>query len=163
MRAAVVNNCSILDHPLIDTLSWVADVLQDAREPWWIMSSAAAALHGAQSISVGDVDVLLGLSDAEHLVARLGIVPEAPSEHPRFRSTLFARWIATPLAVEFMAGFRVRDRDGVWRAVEPLTRETVQTGTKLVFVPGLIDLRGLFERFGRSKDLERLRLLGRIV
>lgn len=150
---------AVLAQSLIDTLSWVADVLQDAREPWWIMSSAAAAIHGAYPISVGDVDVLLGLSDAGHLVARLGIGPEPPSEHPRFRSAL-DRDAAT---CRVHGVFRVRDRDGAWRTVEPVTRELVQIGTGSVFVPALTELRGMFERFGRSKDMERLRLLDQIT
>jgi hypothetical protein len=46
-----------------ETLARVADALAGARHPWWIIGSAAVALHGAD-VTVGDVDVLLGEEDA---------------------------------------------------------------------------------------------------
>ncbi len=61
-----------------------------------------------------------------------------------------------------MAGFKVRDRDGVWRAVKPVTREAVPIDTVAVFVPEVSELRRMFERFDRNKDMERLTLLDRI-
>ncbi|WP_375270871.1 hypothetical protein [Sphingomonas sp.] len=151
-----------LPEPLITTIAAAAAVLEDAREPWWIISGAAAAIHGAYPISVADVDVLLSVGDAERLFFRLGIALAPPSDHPRFRSALFGRWTATPLVVEFMARFRLRDCDGIWRAIEPATRRSVRVGSAQVFVPALIELRSMFERFRRAKDMARVDLLDRI-
>jgi hypothetical protein len=51
-----------------ETLARVADALAEARQPWWIIGSAAVALHGAD-VTVGDVDVLLGEADARGAAA----------------------------------------------------------------------------------------------
>eukprot|EP01042_Synura_sphagnicola_P034499 gene34499-44255_t len=52
-----------LPAPLIETLASVAAIMETAQEPWWIIASAAAALHGAKPITVADVDVLLSVED----------------------------------------------------------------------------------------------------
>ncbi|SFP36720.1 hypothetical protein SAMN04488241_101186 [Sphingomonas rubra] len=77
-----------------------------AREPWWVIGSAAVVLHGGTT-AVGDVDILLSVADAGLIAAALGIVVGPGGEHPLFRSTLFFVWNGTPLTVEFMAGFAV--------------------------------------------------------
>jgi hypothetical protein len=151
-----------LPDPLAQTIVATASALVDAHDPWWIISSAAAALHGAQPITVGDVDVILSPYDATRLFARLGIAPLPPSDHPRFRSGVFGRWTVPPLVVEFMAGFDLRDADGVWRRVAPQTREARSIGAATVFVPGRDELRAMFERFGRTKDQARIALLDQI-
>lgn len=151
-----------LPEPLSDTIAAVAAVLADARDPWWILSGAAAALYGARPITVSDVDVMLSVRDAERLFARIGIVQEPPSGHPRFRSERFGRWTAPPLVVEFMAGFLLRDRDGAWRPMQPDTRRLLRVGAAIVFVPEMPELRAMFARIGRPKDQVRIALLDRL-
>ena len=151
-----------LPEPLAKTIGAVALVLRDAGDPWWIISSAAAALHGAQPITVADVDVILSQDDATRVFPQLGIAPLPPSDHPRFRSAVFGRWLVPPLAVEFMAGFELRDADGLWRPVVPQTREAVSLGQTTVFVPARAELRAMFARFGRAKDHARIALLDQI-
>ena len=139
------------------TLVHVADALSDARAPWWIIGSAAMALHGVDPGEVADVDVLMGAADARALIGRLGL-ENAPRPDKMFRSEVFARWEEPPLAVDFMGDFAVRQGAG-WSAVEPVTRQHVPVGSNSVAVPALIELRHLFERFGREKDRARIRLL----
>ena len=139
------------------TLVQVADVLSDARGPWWIVGSAAMALHGIDPGEIGDVDVLMDAGDARALLPRLGL-ENAPRPDKMFRSEVFGRWEAPPLAVDFMGDFAVRQGAG-WSAVEPVTRQHVSVGSTSVAVPALIELRHLFERFGREKDRARIRLL----
>ncbi|WP_019515732.1 hypothetical protein [Sphingomonas sp. Mn802worker] len=148
---------------LTRTIVAAAVLLEETRDPWWIISSAAAAIHGARPITVGDVDILLSRADAEKLFSRSGIVPDAASDHPRFRSDLFGRWTETPLTIEFMADFRLRDSDGRWRRVQPRTRVVIRVNRAIVYVPSCAELRIMFERFGRSKDLERINLLDRLA
>lgn len=145
------------------TIAAAAAMLEHTCDPWWIIASAAAAIHGAHPITVADVDILLSLADARRLFPRLGIVPATPPAHPRFQSDLFGRWTAAPLVVEFMAGFRLRSRNGSWRAVQPKTRVPVRVDHSVVFVPTLPELRDMFERFGRPKDLARIDLLDRLA
>jgi hypothetical protein len=143
---------------LIETLGSVAVIMADAREPWWIIASAAAALHGARPISVADVDVLLSVEDINRILPMLGIEPYRGPSNPLFRSEVLAKWPAPPVPVDFMAGFEHRVGD-IWHPVWPVTRQAITIGTATVYVPERDELRRLIAGFGRPKDLERAQLL----
>lgn len=128
--------------------------MTDAGAEWWIIGSAAVALHGVDPGPIGDVDVLLGPADARRLIPTLGVETSPGRPDERFRSTIFARWTAPPLPVEFMAGLELRE-DGRWHAVLPRTR--IALGG--VFAPDRADLIAILHRFGRDKDLRRAALL----
>jgi hypothetical protein len=132
--------------------------MQSAQRPWWIIGSAAAALHGASPITVADVDVLLSVADARRTLPTLGLKPVSGNGSSQFRSEVFATWYGHPLPVEFMAGFYVC-AEGRWAPVVLKTREAITIQGAEVFVPGRRELLGLFASFGRPKDLERGRLL----
>jgi hypothetical protein len=129
-----------------------------ARDPWWIIASAACVLHGAGPLEVGDVDVLLTLEDARHILPTLGLAVRPGPEHPRFRSEVLGTWRGPPLPVDFLAGFSVHAAER-WRAIAPATREAIDIGGATVYVPARDELRRIIECFGRPKDLERARLL----
>lgn len=131
----------------------VAAAMTGAQEPWWIIGSAAVALHGAE-VTVADVDVLLHEDDARAVLPALGIVAAAGEGTVLFRSVVFGQWIAPPLTVEFMAGFRFRATDG-WQAVAPVTRERVTVDGHALFVPARAELAAMLRGFGREKDLVR--------
>lgn len=71
--------------------------------------------------------------------------------------------VAAPLTGEFMAGFRLRDPDGAWRAVQPQTRLPMRVGGATLFIPALHELRDMFKRFGRQKDCARVDLIDRLL
>ncbi|MEF2073934.1 hypothetical protein [Consotaella aegiceratis] len=147
-----------LSPDLIKTLTMAAEVIAPARDDWWIISSAAVALHGVKAIQVGDVDVLMSLRDATALLRRLGTPPEDDGGNERFRSNAHGRWRQPPLALDVMAGLQVRFR-GEWRDVAPRSRLAVTIGGHRLFVPERTELADLLLLFGRPKDLERHRLL----
>ena len=132
--------------------------MTEAQDNWWIISSAAVALHSRLPIDVGDIDVLLSPADARRLFPRLGIAPLPEPGNALFRSEIFGRWDAPPLTVEFMAGFEYC-RDGKWTQVAPPSRERIELDDVVLFLPGRQDLRRLLLAFGRTKDLERAALL----
>jgi hypothetical protein len=138
-------------------LARVGDLMTAARAPWWVIGSAAVALHGGET-DVGDVDVLLSVHDAAAIAARLGLTATMGSAHPLFRSERFFAWTEPPVAVEFMAGFAVRDARG-WSPVEPVTRDRMAVGAHAIFVPARDELRAMLRRFGRPKDRARAALL----
>ncbi len=140
------------------TLATVARAFVGSDDPWWIISSAAVALHGAGPIEARDVDVLASLRDVRRFLAAQGIKATKGSEHPLFRSELFGVWRAAPLAVEIMAGFQVY-QDGRWTGVQPLTREVVELDGQCLFIPGRAELASMLRSFGRPKDLDRAALL----
>lgn len=143
-----------LPPPLRETLDAVAMAMAGAHRPWWIITSAAVALHGIDPGPVGDVDILLDVADARQILATLGVVPEAKPPHADFRSTLFGTWHAPPLPVEFMAGFHHREASQ-WVAVHPATRVRIDMTGGAVFVPDRAELERMLRRFGRPKDIVR--------
>lgn len=147
-----------MDDALKTTLVALADVLGTAQDPWWVIGSAALALHGVPDITVRDIDVMLSLDDAIKLSCHLGLSsgPGAPDE--RFRSDLFATWSAQPLSVEFMAGFACRE-GAEWRAVALRSRQPFNIGPSRIYAPDRAELAALLRWFGRPKDLARVELL----
>lgn len=148
----------MLSPELSRTLAMTIDALQGARDPWWIISSAAVALHGVGPIVVGDVDVLVSVADAERVMDALGVAPSVDTESSMFRSTVFGRWTAPPLVVEIMADFHVATGDG-WVPVAPGTRVPIVVEGRVAYVPDREELGAMLRLFGRPKDLARARLL----
>jgi hypothetical protein len=148
----------MLSANLRQTLVMTADALEGAQDPWWVVSSAAVALHGVTPVEVGDVDVLMSVVDAQRAMDQLGVVPIEDGASALFRSTLFARWEMPPLVVEIMAGFHVATSSG-WTKVLPRTRVPIFVDERVVYVPDRAELAEMLRLFGRPKDLERVRLL----
>ncbi|KQM56621.1 hypothetical protein ASE69_03075 [Sphingomonas sp. Leaf208] len=148
----------MLSADLCQTLVMTADAMRDARYPWWVISSAAVALHGVTPVEVGDVDVLMSVADAQRAMDRLGVVPIEDGASALFRSMLFGRWETPPLVVEIMAGFHVATSAG-WAEVLPRTRVPIFVDERVVYVPDRAELAEMLRLFGRPKDLERVRLL----
>lgn len=148
-----------LPPPLRETLVGVAALMDAAaRRPWWIIASAAVALHGADAGAVHDVDLLVDPADAERLLARPDFVRRPSGGDARFRSAIFGRWATLPVPVELMAGFEVATPQG-WQPVAPTTRIAVALGGATLYVPGRVELAAQFALFGRAKDRARLAAL----
>ncbi len=143
---------------LRETLVMMAEATREARDPWWVIASAAVALHGVGPVEVGDVDLVMSVGDARRVMEALGIAPIEDGASPLFRSTLFGRWETPPLVVEIMAGFHVATAAG-WTEVLPRTRVPIFVEGCAVYVPERAELAGMLRLFGRPKDLERVRLL----
>ena len=150
-----------LRHDLRATLIGLAAVMADARDPWWIIASAAMALHGAP-VEVGDVDLLASERDARTLLARLDIANASAPGTDRFRSAIFARCDALPVPVEIMADFHVRGPDG-WQPLAPRSRVMIAVEDARLPVPSVAELIDHCRCFGRPKDAERAALLQRLA
>jgi hypothetical protein len=153
----VTARAPILPDGLTATLGRLTAPAAAIAGPWWIVGSAAAALHGA-AVEIADVDLLATREAAAELLRTLGLsaAPGGPSE--RFRSEVFGRWEAGPLAVEVTGGFHVRTVEG-WREFVPKNRALVSAAGAswpVPTVPGLIEMGRLF---GRPKDLARVAAL----
>lgn len=140
------------------SLSAIGKLMTAANEPWWVISSAAVALHGADAGQVADVDVLLGAADARRILPAIGIEPRPGPPHPAFRSGIFGIWTEAALPIEFMADFQHRS-SGSWLTVRPSTRRPAQIGQTMVFIPEKAELEAMLVAFGRPKDLQRARSL----
>jgi hypothetical protein len=135
----------------------VADAAREARDRWWVIGSAAMALHGA-AVQVGDIDLLMSRADAARLLELHGRVPMAGSKHDKFRSEVFGRLELSGYTVEVMGGFHVHD-GAEWREVRPQSRIALRVGSAELFVPSVAELIEMCRLFGRAKDAERERLL----
>lgn len=151
-----------LSGDLHESLLRVADAMRAAGDPWWVIASAAMALHGAHPIEVADIDLLTSERDAERLIAALGIAPEPPGGTPLFRSALFARWTDPPVPVEIMAGFQVHTPQG-WHSVRPATRIAHMLGGRALFIPSAEEVLDHCRLFDRPKDRERAALMQRLI
>ncbi len=143
-----------IDPSLAASLKAIGALMNAAVDPWWIITSAAVALHGADAGRVADVDVMLSVRDAASLLPTIGVGCRSGSGHADFRSAIFGTWTVPPLPVEFMADFRHRVGTD-WLPVELITRERMELEGEIVFVPGRAELCELLRRFGRPKDIER--------
>jgi len=144
--------------PLSASLNAIGNVMAEAHDPWWIIASAAVALHGADPGHVADVDVLLSIADARRILPAIGIELRPGSAHVAFRSSIFGSWTGTALPVEFMADF-YRRSDEAWLLIRPVTRQLVEVEGVAVFIPEKMELQAMLTAFGRPKDMERARSL----
>ena len=142
------------DPDLVATLSVLAQVMERANDDWWIIGSAAVALHGGDPGTVADVDVIVSRRDLDALYAALPLTNTPETGKAMFVSERFGRWSEPPLDVEFMAGLEVLT-DGKWQAAEPQTHVAVQSGTVTLYLPDKEDLVAILTLFGRDKDLRR--------
>ena len=143
---------------LRETLRIVGQTMRDAQDDWWVIASAAAALHGVEQPDAGDVDVLASDRDVAAVLERLGVTPTPPSAHPLFRSRVLGQWSDAPLMIEFMSGFEYRSEDG-WHPMTPKTRSEIVVEGVSVFVPSPTELAAILTAIGRPKDLIRARRL----
>jgi hypothetical protein len=143
---------------LSETLDLIAHDLRAQSEPWWLIGSAAMVLHGVTLTAIDDVDILTTPAGARVLAERWGVEPTTPGASEKFDSEVFFQRSDTPLAVEVMAGFRVRAA-GRWIAVLPKTREALAWPGGPWFAPSRAELLDMLALFGRAQDRERAELL----
>ena len=144
------------------SLSAIGSVMAEAHDPWWIIASAAVALHGADPGHVSDVDVLLSVADARRILPAIGIEPRPKSAHAAFRSSIFGTWTGTTLPVEFMADFHRRSGEE-WLPVQLATRLSVEVEGVVVFIPERAELQAMLAAFGRPKDIQRAQSLAAVA
>jgi len=140
------------------TLELIADDLRGLTEDWWLIGSAAMVLMGVDLPAIDDVDILTTPAGARALAVRWGLEPTTPGPSERFDSEVFFQRSDTPLAVEVMAGFRVKTTAG-WVPVLPKTRVAMAGPGKPWFAPSRDELLDMLALFGRAQDLERAALL----
>lgn len=148
-----------MTHRLENSLRAIATVTAGSADPWWIIGSAAVALHGAPIADVADIDLLMSVADAEAALRSLALQPKPGNPDALFRSVVFGIWHDPPLPIEIMAGLEVAG-DGGWHPVQPESRVAVQLGSETLYVPDRDELGSILIRFGRTKDRARARLLG---
>jgi hypothetical protein len=139
----------------------VANRLEGTGAPWWIIGSAAVALHGAQT-DVADLDLLTEEPAAAAVLREAGIPARPGDGSDLFRSAVFGRIEGGPLPIEVMGGLAVRGSHG-WEPLRLTTRQAVCIGGARAWVPDRWELIALLRRFGRDKDLARAALLEALV
>ena len=149
----------VMSAPLVTTLKMLADAATGAADPWWIIGSAAVALHGGDVSDARDVDLLMSERDAEAFLRSVGVDWSKGAPSDRFHSPVFGVWHEPPLPVEAFGGFQLATGDA-WREVRFSSRDAIAVGGATLYVPSVAELRDLLHSFGRTKDLKRASLLG---
>lgn len=143
---------------LAETLERIAPDLHGLTEDWWLIGSAAMVLMGVDLPAIDDVDIVTTPAGARALAARWGLAPTTPEPSGQFASAVFFQRSDTPLAVEVMAGFRVKTAAG-WVPVAPKTRVGLAGPGGRWFAPSRDEFLEILVLFGRAQDLERAALL----
>ena len=138
----------------ISSLEELARTMKAAQDPWWIIGSAAVALHGGDPGAIADIDVIVSRRDLDALYERLPLTATPDNSKDFFLSERFGRWTQPALEIEFMASLSVQV-EGVWHKVEPRTREVIEVGGQALPVPSRAELAAILTLFGREKDLRR--------
>ena len=144
-----------------DALGDVAEALASARDPWWIIGSAAVALHGEDPGTVNDIDVIISPRDFDRLEAARILKPVKHRTRDHFNSEKFGRSRVGEYEVEYFADLRVL-ADGEWHLVEFDEAEIVDCQGVELRVPARAELIDLLQLFGREKDLRRAACLRKI-
>ncbi|MCJ7422013.1 hypothetical protein [Sphingomicrobium astaxanthinifaciens] len=132
----------------------LAAAMEEAREPWWVIGSAALVLHGIDPGGIEDIDLLCSKRDGERLLARWGLA-HADRPHARYRSCPYARWCGVSPPIEIMGGLE-RCVEGAWTPLRFATRVAVERAGVTLYTPALEEQAALLRWFGRDKDLGRL-------
>ncbi len=148
------NGAANLSADLRATLNRAVELMEHARDPWFIIGSAAAALAGLAGEPVADVDILAGSSDLERVAQRLGMPHRRPDPSERFRSDRLLNLPGAPLMIEIMAGLQVRTVQG-WVPVTVEASVAMPWGKAQVLIPTARDQARICHLFGRPKDLRR--------
>jgi len=143
-------------------LAEVAALTAGARDRWWVIGSAAAALHGAAAGPIRDIDLLMSARDSASLLRAACVEPKPGVADERFRSAVFGTVPLGPLPLEVMGALHLRGAAG-WSPLRLRTRERVRIGGAELFVPAAAELSRLFRRFGRDKDLARASALEQLA
>lgn len=146
--------------PLERTLLAVADLATQAADPWWIIGSAAVALHSGHADQVADVDLLMSAADAERVLGATGAERLDGKPSLRFRSAVFGVWRGAALPVDVMGDFSLFTGE-TWRPIRPLTRQGFAIAGQTLYAPAAGELRDILLAFGRPKDLARAERLRR--
>jgi len=59
----------VMTPALAETLAMLSEAASGARDPWWIIGSAAVVLHGRSIDHVKDVDLVMSAADGEILIS----------------------------------------------------------------------------------------------
>ena len=137
----------------------LSDATSVTEDQWWVIGSAAVALHGGHVTDVRDVDLLMSERDAQAFLQNVGAPCGKGEPNEQFYSPVFGIWDEPPITIEAFGGFRVA-AGGAWRKVTFATRQAIDVAGCMVFVPSKTELRSLLYSFGRPKDLRRAELLG---
>lgn len=139
-------------------LKAVAAAMAGTPDDWWIIGSAAVALHGGSPLTVADIDVLVSRETALRLAGLWGATPYPPGDHVLFRSAVHFEHQLGDATVDVMAELEVNGEMG-WSLLRPRTRVPMPVDEAMLYAPDRTELVEVLERFRRPKDLERAMLL----
>jgi hypothetical protein len=143
--------------PALATLITAFSVMQ---EPWCIIAGAATALHTGDWSDVHDIDVVVSVADARHLVNAAGFVDRTDGGTNVYRSAIYATRPG-PVEIDIFGDFEICV-GGIWTPVMP-TSVAIDTPVGTVFVPRVQEQLAITRMLGREKDRLRIAKLERLI
>ncbi len=143
---------------IASTLTLYAKHLQSTHDEWWVIGSAAVALHGTDPGPINDIDILVSVPDALQLAKKWQCPNTANTGSERFRSRVLLKPGFGNFPVQIMAGLAYR-KLGKWQLLAPKTRQKVLLKSTTLFIPERAEFIEILRSFGRTKDIVRADLM----
>ena len=141
-------------------LATLISTFSGSKDPWCIIAGAATALHTNDWTDVSDIDVVVSVADARHLVATGGFVDRTDGGKGVYRSKVYATRPG-PVEIDVFGDFEICAR-GVWTPVMP-TPVAIETAVGTVFVPSIPQQLAITQMLGREKDKPRIARLEQLL
>ncbi|KPB00297.1 hypothetical protein [Ahrensia marina] len=145
---------------LENSLSFITKHMPPDAIDWWVIGSAAIAISTDIDIVPKDVDIVANTKSIKAFLQNAGEPLAQSVAHPLFKSFPFQRIaVENGIAVEVMGDLKLKDKTHGWQPLCIRTRQTVMFGKTTVYVPAIEEQIEILKRFGRSKDLEKVKLI----
>ena len=146
----------------LTTLRCLVDLMGASKDPWWIITSAATALHTLDWSDVRDIDVMVSRRDARMLLASAPFMDRTDGGTEKFRSSLYATLDLPGLPIDIFADFEIC-RHGHWSRVLPATRLSLEIEAGLVYTASIREQLAITKALDRAKDASRIAKLQALI
>jgi hypothetical protein len=123
--------------------------MNDARDPWFLIGGAAAALVSGDHGSVRDIDLVCSPHDARRLIDEHGFRDVTDGGRSGLRSAVRAQ-ADTPILIDALGGFEILI-EGRWTAIAPNELRPIEARAGRVYLPGAAELHEIRLAIGRAR------------
>ena len=144
---------------VIRTLHKASFGLQQLKDDFFIIGSAALILSDVDIKHTEDIDIVTSKRDAELLTQVWSEydLHFTPKDSELFRSDL-SRYDFGLLDIEITGGLEVC-KNGKWEPLLAYDYETYPIADLLIKIPTLVEQKNILHLFGREKDLQKIKLI----
>ncbi len=144
---------------IIQTLHKASPGLQELKDDFFIIGSAASILSDVDIENTQDIDMVMSKRDAQLLkeVWKKNDLNILPEKSGKFRSE-FSRYDFDLLDIEVSGGMEICIA-GEWKPFIVYDYEVLPIAGLLIKIPTLTEQKNILRLFGREKDLQKIKLI----